>query len=192
MDFRFISRKDSILISAIEILDEKGIKGMTMKEIAKMEGVTEPAIYRQYKSKKDVIKAILEEFGRYDKQIMDTITQQKMLPEDALRFFCTSLADYYKGYPQVATAMFSFDVFKYDSDTSNIMEKIISNRLEFIIEYVKIGLKADIFKLELEEVPLAEMINGFIMNSTFNWKINNCSYDLKDRVISMFNSIIKN
>jgi AcrR family transcriptional regulator len=36
-------RKNKIIIEAIDLLDEAGIQGLTTKEIAKRQGITEPA-----------------------------------------------------------------------------------------------------------------------------------------------------
>lgn len=189
MKNKFISRKVSIIISAIDILAEKGIQGMTMKEIAKMEGVTEPAIYRQYKGKKDVIVAILDEFARYDDQIIATVAQQKLNSKEAIEFFCSSLADYYQGYPEVATVMFSLDVFKYATETNEKMEAIIQKRFDFLEKYVNAGLEEGIFSVNMDSDILVDMIYGFIMNTTFNWKSKKRTYDLKKRVLKMLECI---
>ena len=44
----YLTRKEKIIINAIDILDEGGINGLTMKEIANQQGITEPAVYRQF------------------------------------------------------------------------------------------------------------------------------------------------
>ena len=43
----YIKRKEKVIISSIDLFDEAGIKGLTTKELAKREGITEPAIYKQ-------------------------------------------------------------------------------------------------------------------------------------------------
>lgn len=189
MGYKFITRKESIIISAIDILSMKGIKGMTMKEIAKAEGVSEPAIYKQYKSKNDVILAILDKFSKYDDQIIATVTEQKLEAKEGLVFFASSVADYYQGYPEVATVMFSLDVFRYNDETNELMESIINKRYEFIKTHVRRGIEKELFCINMDEEIIIDMIYGFIMHTTFGWKNNNHTYELKERVLKMLESI---
>jgi len=185
-----MSRKDSILISAIDIMEEKGIVGMTTKEIALREGITEPAIYRQYKGKKEIVLAILEKFAGYDDQIMSTVDQQNMNSIDAIRYFLVSLSDYYEGYPQVVTAMFSLDVFWYDENTKKLMIDIINKRLNFLEKYVRLGLEEKSFNIDLDSKNLTEMIYGYLMNTTFNWKILSNKDGIKANVLAKFESLV--
>ena len=190
MKFKYMSRKDSILISAIDIMEEKGIVGMTTKEIALREGITEPAIYRQYKGKKEIVLAVLEKFAGYDDQIMSTVDQQNMNSIDAIRYFLVSLSDYYEGYPQVVTAMFSLDVFWYDENTKKLMIDIINKRLNFLEKYVRLGLEEKSFNIDLDSKNLTEMIYGYLMNTTFNWKILSNKDGIKANVLAKFESLV--
>ncbi len=191
MRYQYMTRKESILITAIDILEEKGIRGMTTKEIAIREGITEPAIYRHYNGKKVIILAILKRFSSYDDQIMSTVKQQNMTCIEAIYFFLTSLSEYYQGYPQVVTAMFSLDVFWYDEDSKELMKQIMKKRLDFLEEHIKIGLDQNMFIVDLSSKVLSEMIYGFLMNTTFNWKLLNNTESIKSEVLEMFESLTK-
>lgn len=189
MNYKLITRKESIIISAIDILSKEGIRGMTMKKIAEKEEISEPAVYRHYKSKKDVVVAILEKFSRYDDQIIGTVVQQNLEPREAIVFFASSILDYYQGYPEVATVMFSLDVFSYNEETNTIMDAIIKKRCDFLSSVVSLGIEKDIFCIDLEKDIIVDMIYGFIMHTTFAWKSHKQSYDLKKRVLKMLESI---
>lgn len=190
MEYKFLSRKNSILNSAIEILESHGVQGMTMKAIAIKEGVTEPAIYRHFSGKKQIILEILEEFSRYDEQIINTIIQNGLKSTDALRFFFSSLTDYYQGYPEVVTVMFSLDVYRYQEETNKKMSQIIKRRYDFINKFVEEGLTEGKFAVNLEKEMLVELIYGVLMSTTSSWKREACQYNLKKRVEKMFDSII--
>lgn len=68
-----IKRKNSILISALELFEEGGTNNITIKNLAKREKVSEPALYRQYKNKHEIIVSIINEYSSYDNQIINTI-----------------------------------------------------------------------------------------------------------------------
>ena len=57
------NKKSLILHTAIEIIYEKGFNATTTAEIAKKAGVAEGTIFRHYKTKKDILLNIFENFA---------------------------------------------------------------------------------------------------------------------------------
>ena len=55
-----LNRKDSIVITAIEIMSELGIHGLTTKEIARRQGISEGTIFRYFRSKNEIILSMLK------------------------------------------------------------------------------------------------------------------------------------
>ncbi|MBL6964026.1 MAG: helix-turn-helix transcriptional regulator, partial [Candidatus Marinimicrobia bacterium] len=51
----YTERQDQIIQESIQLIAEKGIQGLTIKNISKAIGITEPAIYRHFDSKNDII-----------------------------------------------------------------------------------------------------------------------------------------
>lgn len=190
MSFKYLSRKESILITAVQVLDELGIQGMTTKEISIREGISEPAIYRHYKGKEDILLSILDEFSRFDKQLIETIKQHDMAPEDAIRYFSSSLAEYYQGYPEVTAIMFSLDAFRYSLNTYEKMEEIFRSRMETLLIWVEAAIRTECFKIKGSPETIRDMIYGFLINGTFVWKMNECKSDLKVNVMEMLSTIL--
>jgi len=55
-------RQTEILLVALELIGKKGIQGLTIKNISKEIGISEPAIYRHFASKSDIILGVLSNF----------------------------------------------------------------------------------------------------------------------------------
>lgn len=178
----FLKRKEKVIITAIDILDEAGIQGLTTKELAKREGITEPAIYRQYDSKQDIILAILDRYALFDEDITNTIKEQDMDPVQGVLYFAEAYAGYYQGYPQITTVMFSFDVFRYDKNTKDKMASIFKKRYDFVTELIKRGQEQGAFSREKTAGELADMVLGLIWSATYRWRMGNSGDDLKKRI----------
>ena len=188
---KYLKRKERIIISAIEILDESGCAGLTTKEIARREGISEPAIYRHFSSKLDIVLAILERFAAFDQVIRNTINEQGMVSQEALTYYLESYAVYYQNYPQITTIMFSLDLFRYEETTNQKMMEIINSRHDFIKGIVFQGQASGIFAANVSADTLADIILGQIMSATYWWKINNSIYDLKTRITQTIQWILK-
>ena len=48
-------RQDEILDIALNLLADGGVKNLTMKRIAESIGVSEPAVYRHFKNKTEIV-----------------------------------------------------------------------------------------------------------------------------------------
>lgn len=55
---KLTKKQENILIAAVELISEKGYEKVSTSEIAKRAGVAEGTIFRQYKTKKDLLDAI--------------------------------------------------------------------------------------------------------------------------------------
>lgn len=191
MYINFLKRKERIIITAIELLDEAGIQGLTTKEIAKRQGITEPAVYKQFEGKQDIVNTILERFAAYDEMLINTIREQDMKPDESLDYFIQSFVGYYQGYPEVATVLFSFDVYRYEDATFHKMKSILENRRNFVADIIREGQRSGCFSKDYDCLDTADIVLGIIWSTIFNWKMDNCSFDLKKKVEASVRRIVK-
>lgn len=183
MKSNYLSRKESILITSIQIFDEMGIKGLTTKEIARREGISEPAVYRHYSGKKSIVMAIISEFSRFDKQLFMTIIENKFGAVDSIDYFCESLLTYYFSYPEVITIVFSLDAFRYDDETQVIMNNIILKRVQFLCNLIEKGKDGKEFRKDFSSLVFARRIYGTLMSELWLWKLSDKKDDIKHEII---------
>ena len=72
----FPSRRDSIIMAAVDIIDESGIKGLSTKEIAAKQGISESILYKHFKSLDEVLTAVIEYFSQFDVMIINTVLKR--------------------------------------------------------------------------------------------------------------------
>ncbi|MBZ9634325.1 TetR/AcrR family transcriptional regulator [Clostridium sp. FP1] len=190
MKIDILKRKESIIITAIEVLYESGINGMTIKEIAKRQNISEPAIYRYFNGKGEIIKEILKRYSIYDEVIKNTILDNHMGGKEAIRYFCKAYAEYYQNYPDITTVMFSFDIFKYDEEANKEMKNIIKNRYNLLFMFVTKAIENREISFNNHAQALTDSIFSILWTITFLWRMENCSFDVKERVLLAVGNII--
>ena len=67
-----IQRKEEIVSSARDLVMRKGIKNLTIKNLAKKNKISEAAIYRHFKDKRAILVALIESF---EHNLMKAITE---------------------------------------------------------------------------------------------------------------------
>lgn len=185
-----IKRKENIIITSVEILDEVGLQGLTTKEIAKRQGVSEPAIYKHFTGKLDILNNILDKYSKFDDMIANTVVEQDMDCIQGLFYYASSYAEYFENYPQITTVMLSYDMYAYDSSTKKKMLTIIHHRLDLLKHLLKKGYLKSEIKSTLDIDELANVLHGIIWSLTYMWKLT-CSTDsLKKQIIHAFNEIL--
>ena len=185
-----LKRKEKIIITAIDLFYEKGINGLTTKEIARRQSITEPAIYKQFNSKKDIVMAILDRCASFDELIKNTIIDNKLVGKEGILYFARVYAEYYQNYPQITTAMFSFDMFRYDVDLLQKMNHIINERSKVIFNLVTKGAEDQDFPVVVDKQALIDALFGVIWSTTFIWQMGGCNFDLKDRILKAIDIIL--
>lgn len=186
----YLTRKEKIMITAIDLLDEAGLQGLTTKELAKRQDISEPAVYKYYDGKKHIIMDILERFSHFDEVINNTIIDNRMNGRAGILYLVTAYAEYYQNYPQIASVMFSFDTFRYDPNTNEKMTLIMKNRYAMLTNLVAsvVSKNASMPKIDVE--ALVDAIFGIVWSTTYYWKITGADFDLKTRIVNAVKAVL--
>lgn len=185
-----LKRKDSILISAIDLLYAEGINGLTTKKLAKLQGVSEPALYRQYKSKLDIVIHIIDEFSNYDSRIMNTIKESSMKGKEAILFYVKRFSELYQNYSELTTIMYSMDAYQYNEKTRNMIKQIHQTKTNFLQEVIKEGQDLKDINNLFSAEELAKIINGLVFSLTYDWRINNKEQSLEEILINVIGKLL--
>lgn len=59
-----LERRDTIIAAAIGLFAERGFRGATTRELARLSGVSEPVLYQHFATKRDLYSAIIETKSR--------------------------------------------------------------------------------------------------------------------------------
>lgn len=186
-----LKRKDRILISAIELLDEEGVNGITTKNLAARQNVTEPALYRQYKGKQEIIYHIVEEYSSYDSKIINTIEQSEIKGLKAVEFYVQRFAELYQSYHELATILLSFDLYMYDDKTKALMQQVMNHRIEFLGKLVKESPEDFKVLAYKSAEDIASLIEGVIYSQVYQWKLAERSYRLNEKLVDMVMNLLK-
>ncbi len=192
MNKEILKRKESFIITAIQTLDELGVQGLTTRELAKREGVSEPALYRQFNSKDDIILAVVEEFAKYDSNIINTILENDMSFMDGILYFAGTYSDYYQGYSQIASVMYSSDFYRNSKEANEKMKIVFEKRFNFIKSFIEKAEQKEEIKFEISSEELADIILGIIHSITYFWKTRDSSENLKGKISRSLEFVLKN
>ena len=72
----FLNRKESIVLTTIDLIDKYGIHQISTREIAKHQTITEGAIYKHFSNKNDLLLEVLIFFSKFDSDLFLTASSR--------------------------------------------------------------------------------------------------------------------
>lgn len=184
MELYGLHRKDSLILTAIELLDELGVQGLSTRAIANRQNVSEATLFRHFKSKNDLLLAMIDEDSKYDADIISTVSINKMPPRNAITFFFNSIVEYYQNYPAITAIQQAYDVLSYEPLLAERIKKAYTTRIDFLKSLIaeaqttgEINSTADIEKLSY-------VIWGSFTTICLNWRFSKYNFSLKEYVLN--------
>lgn len=183
-------RKDRLIITAIEIIDELGILGLSTREIAKREEISEATLFRHYKTKNDLLIAVLEYFGQFDEDIFLTVKKKGFSPKEAIIHFVSLLVGYYENYPAITAVMQMMDVLRYDPELEEHVQKIFNKCIDFMKELVEEAQKKGELCMDLTSENFAILISGLCREQCLKWRLEKHTFSLKEQTLFTLNKLL--
>lgn len=180
----YLSRKYKIVVSALEIIDELGIDGLSLRELAKRQGITEGALYKHFNSKEEILASVLDYYSRYDEKIKNTIGNSTMTPKEAIVFFIGSFAEIYESHPAMTCIVNSYEVLSNESMIVKRVKEIFTTRSEYVTSLVERGQKDGSIYGDFPPADLSTVIAGLLRTTALKWRISKYGFPLKSKVTS--------
>lgn len=185
-----LHRKDRLIITTIEIMEELGIQGLSTREIAKRQGVSEATIFRHYKNKNELIIAVLDYFSQFDNEIFQSTKLKGLNPLGAIQFLISSSVEYYENYPAITSIMQMLDVLRYQPELTDKVKGILYNRFHFIEQLVEEAQIAGEINKNISSESIAYLITGSSREICLRWRIEGMGFSLKETTLSTINVLL--
>ncbi|HZG84176.1 TetR/AcrR family transcriptional regulator [Paenibacillus sp.] len=174
----YLPRKERITLSAIDIIHELGLQGLTTREIAKREGVSEAALYRHFKNRDEIVAAVVTYYGRFDQSIVRTTEQLQMEALPAVLFITGRLAEYYEGYPAVTAIGMAFRSLQSDRTFTELTTDIYRFRTETVERLLRQAEKDGALRPAAKPELLSLVIWSAFYSQVNDWRAAGYRYPL--------------
>ncbi len=183
------ARQNEIIKAAITLIAEKGIQGLTIKNLAKAINVTEPALYRHFKNKTAILIAILDSFKSLMPNISDVIIMEGKTSIEKIHFIFNGYFSKFSQTPELVSVIFSDEIFKNDKQLSKKIANLLELNEEMFRQIIKAGQKANEIREDIKDIHIATMIMGSLRLLVKRWELNEYNFDLRKEGEKMFGSI---
>ncbi|MHB2154943.1 TetR/AcrR family transcriptional regulator [Calditrichota bacterium GD2] len=185
----FTKRQGEIVNTAIQLIAEKGIQELTIKNLSKKIGIAESAIYRHFDSKFDILIGILTLFKDNINTLNRQILDMDLSPRAKLEVMLEQRFKYFSENPTVAAVIFSEELFRNDSRLSKAVFEIMQENQNSMIGIISEGQAKGEFRKEVSAEELSFMIIGAVRLIVTRWRMTDFSFDLVEEGQKLWQTI---
>jgi AcrR family transcriptional regulator len=185
----FSKRQIEIINAATELIGEKGIQNLTTKNLAAKVGFSEPALYRHFKNKSDIIKSVLNYYRLQMKIGIENIIIDNNSGTEKIENLMKFQFNHFSKNPAVLMAIFSETSLQYDNELSKVVLSILNQKKTLLEHIIVLGQKDNSIRKDFNPSQLADIIMGSMRFTILRWRLNNFDFNLKKEGKNLWNTV---
>ena len=187
---KLLHTKESLIIATIEVISEQGLQRLTTREVAKKQGISESTIFKHYKTKNELILAVLEYFSQYDQAIVESIVLKEYNPIEAVTYFVEAYVTYYENYPEITAITLSYEGLMHEPELSAVVYRIFTKRVNIIKSLIEDAKRQKAIPKDIDPESLADLIIGLERVVVLRWRLENYNFSLKEHTLKALKMLI--
>jgi AcrR family transcriptional regulator len=173
-------RQKEIIEVSVALIADHGIQHLTIKNIANELGISEPAIYRHFQSKFDILSAVLDSFQEIAVDVLDNANGSYESALNRIESFVYDRLQRMAANPKLAKVMFSEEYFQDDPRLSDKVISIMHSHKGKIQEFIQQGHANGELDKEIDPNTMFRLIFGPLRLLIKQWVLTGFAFDLLD------------
>ena len=186
------ARQNEIVDKVLEIMAKGGIQSVTTRNIAEAVGVSEPALYRHFKDKQEILLALLDRFMDIEKEIIgDQDSQSCEQGRCAIRQIFGGHIELFYGQPHLASLIFSEELFLNNEVLLKKMLEVMDFIKDGLLKILKRGVAAGHIRNDIPVEHVVHIYLGSLRLLVTRWHLSGYKFDLREAGNQFWMSFIK-
>ncbi|MDA3780253.1 MAG: TetR/AcrR family transcriptional regulator, partial [Bacteroidales bacterium] len=173
-------RQKEIIEVALKLISSKGIQGFTIKNIAKEIDITEPAIYRHFENKIQILITILDFFKSNSEQIFKNELKNDSKAIDKIEHLFAKHFASFAAMPPLVSVIFSEEIFRNEPILVSKISDIIEKNDLILSKIIASGQKNGEIRNDIEVKNLSTIIMGSLRLFVKKWQFSDYAFNLPE------------
>jgi TetR/AcrR family fatty acid metabolism transcriptional regulator len=194
MNDNLSKRQSEIINAAIKLIGDGGIQALTIKNLSAEIGVAESALYRHFKSKTEVLNALLDFLGFFIISHYENVNNLKVSSFEKIEKMISGQLKLFAENPPYAIVILSDGLYKNEKSLYSKIFSVMERAKSTFINIIEEGINNGEIRKDVPSEQLAFVIMGSIRLTVTQWSLSGFSFDLKKRgniLIKTLETLIK-
>jgi len=183
-------RQQEIITASLDIISELGIQGLTIKNLSKKIGISEPAIYRHYDNKMQILCSILESFkiqtSNLLQQLNNNNTESGFYKIEKL---FEQLFTIFAHNPSIVAVIFSEEIFMNEQLLKNKVSELMRQNDALLQQMIFLAQQKNEIRNDIPTTHISTILMGSVRLLVKKWQLNNYDFNIieegKNQLISL-------
>lgn len=177
-------RQNEIIDAALALTARGGARRLTVKNLAAAVGVSEPALYRHFKNKSEIVRAMID---RFDHAVP---TEAGGLHGfDAVAAFVTARCEQVRANPDLAKVVFSEELFLDDPEFSGKMFQMMRAHRSVVGVWFSEARERGEIRADLAPDALFRIVMGSVRLLIKQWGMSDGAFDLRAKSAELLDTL---
>ena len=182
-------RQQEIIETALGLINEKGIQGLTIKNLSKRLGITEPAIYRHFENKIQILIALLDLLKKNTSVIFEAELNSD---ETAVLKVARLFEKHFKSFaemPSLASVVFSEEIFRNEEKLISKISEVIEHNNQTLLAILTEGQRNNEIRNDIDAGHLVIFIMGALRLFVKKWQFSGFAFNLEKEGAKLIESV---
>ncbi len=181
-------KRVEIAEAALEVINKRGLKGLTVSGIANEIGVVPSALYRHYKNKGEILDEVLALIRERFRENIEKVKKEHLSSLAQLDAILARHINFIKERKALPRILFSEEIIGDSKKRRKVLAEIIKEQIDSISEIISEGQRAREIRKDLDPISLAIMFLGIVQPAAILWHASEGKFDLVDHAKKAWNS----
>jgi len=182
-------RQRQIIDAAIELIAEKSIQQLTIKNLTKKIGVTDGALYRHFNSKIDILLGILQMFQSEARKNLEQVKKSKLPALQQFEEIFLYRLKYFTQKPAVAAVIFSESIFQNDIRLTNAVNEFLKMHEDTLRIIIERGIQKEEIRRGILVDETIYITIGSMRYLVTRWRLNGHDFDLYEKGVQLLGNL---
>lgn len=187
----YTPRQIEIINAATELINVGGIQQLTTKALAQKMNFSEPAIYRHFKNKSEILSSLLNYYGAGLKSTVDVLLKNDDSGIEKLKQIIEFQFDHFTKHPAIVMVIFAETSFQYEEKLSTAVHSILKNKKERVVHIVQLGQEDGSIRKDVDAAQLASIFMGSMRFTILQWRLNEYQSNLNKDGVQLWETMRK-
>ena len=174
----FTKRQIEIIEASTKLIGKKGIQNLTTKNLAAEMNFSEPALYRHFKGKTEILASVLNYYkGQLQKGTIDIVNEDSTGIEKLEKIMKFQF-NHFSNNPAIVMVIFSETSFQYEKVLSDVVLNIMTQKKIMVEKMIALGQKDGTVRDDIDPTHLSSFFMGTMRFTILRWRLNNYDFDV--------------
>ena len=176
-------RQKEIIDAAISLIAQNGIEGLTTKTLAAAVGISEPALYRHFANKAEIVRAMLSCFDNNLENLKNTQRGWQFI-----KAFFAHRIEQVRTEPALANMIYSEELFIHNSNYAGLLKEMMHKHRNIIMENIVFAINTGVIRNDIAPEMIFRMLAGSLRLLIKQYGMSGNAFDLCTESTILFNT----